>query len=46
MKGIGEGIAFSAFVVCSTFLKIHGHDVKLMWFIVIVWIISSNWGQK
>ncbi len=45
MKSIGEAIAFTATICCATYLTDNGHEIKLLWVVIVVWALCSKWGK-
>lgn len=46
MKAIGEGIAFAGLCVAAAWLEVSGNNASGLWFVVVIWAVMSDWGQK
>ena len=46
MSGLGEGIAFAGLAVAAAALTITGNDSGSIWFVVVMWAVLTDWGQK
>jgi len=46
MRGLGEGLAFCALVAGTVYLEIKDLPVTGLWILVVVWAVSTDWGQK
>lgn len=45
MEGVGEGIAFAGMAISCAALEIDGHDIAPFWVLLVIWVITSDWGQ-
>ncbi len=36
-RGLGTAIAFSALVVCTTYLEVKGYPCRGLWVVVVIW---------
>jgi|GEM_PF-6043980 len=44
--GLAEGIAFAALVGVTGWLEFNGSDVDGLWILVVIWVLTIDWGQK
>lgn len=46
MKGLGEGVAFAGLCVGLGLMAWGGETPVVLWAVVVIWAICSDWGQK
>lgn len=46
VSALPEAIAFAALAIGAAWLEVAGKDAGVLWVIVWVWALLSDWGQK
>jgi hypothetical protein len=46
VKAWPEVVAFAALVGGATWLEVSGKDAFLQWWVLLLWAIFTDWGQK
>lgn len=41
-RGLGTAIAFSALVVCATYLEVKGYPCRGLWVLVVFWALVGR----
>lgn len=41
-----KGIAFAGFVLAVSWLEINNDPSGFLWFCAVIWLITTDWGQK